>query len=208
MKRLLLLPLLALLALPALAAPPVTLVDKTGMISNEMNAFGAQAVYQGNSTKATYVVNFNASPTTEMDLVSIQPAAGYYMYLRRLVITNVGSQTTAGLVTVQLRTVSGMGSGGSAASVLRLDRSVDVFGALASYRNYDTTPATLSENQQQIEVYVPSAAAAMVPISIDFCLIGQKCPRYNNVFQMALTHPGAAGAAGFSGFIEFTVELK
>ena len=167
-----------------------------------------------------YVIPWSAlTPTVAMDIASaLAPATGQFKVMRprRLVITNPGSQTGAALVTLQLGYAgAALGSGGTGISNLRpLDGAGSdpdfVAGAGGSARVGDTTPAAGFVELYKFGIWVPAAGGAVQPIIIPFGEGKAKAPSFSQAFAaakaMVLKHPGAAGAAGFSGFLEFTAD--
>lgn len=185
----------------------VQLWDPAGSNSAKVNANGGQEVVQGTPDKASFVLPFtNLAPTVAMDLFEISGASNLTLRIRRIVITNVGAQTAGALVALQFQRVTAPGTGGGATPAPMDTNSGDTYAPRAAVGV--TALATAGTALHVITVFVPAAAAAMQPIVIDFGANGTKFPMIagNNNLGFSLRHPGAAGAAGFSGYVEFTKE--
>jgi hypothetical protein len=167
-------------------------------------------VVSGNSPKKTYAVSFVSTPTAQMDVVSIKAGAGKVLRLRQLSITSRGQQTTAGLVQLQLGSISAFGTGGSAEPVRAYGTADGDPAAVSTARVGDTTPGANFVPFVQLRIWVPNASAAAPQEDFQFSHSEHKAPTvadsHATVKAFALRHPGAAGAANFAGFIEFTEE--
>jgi hypothetical protein len=159
--------------------------------------------------KRTFCVTFPTAPTAATDLVSVLSATGTVTRLRRLIVTNPGNQTTGALVNLVVASVgSALGSGGSAVTPVAVEPG-DL--KASSYRSGDTTVAAgvASPVQYTVPIYVPTTLATAAPLVLEFGGPGgmtTKCPTATATVGLVIRHPGAAGAASFSGFAEFTEE--
>ncbi len=172
----------------AAAAQPLS-VDSSGMLA---------------SNHATYVVSLTGiAPTSATELFVIEAPAGSDVRIRRIIIPNVGAQTTGAFVSLQLLRTTTAGTGG-ATTPAPLDPADSAYGGIC---RASPTPGTESTVLYTIPVWVPNTAAAMAPIVIDFDgLRGAKPPTIaaGVTHGIALKHPGAAGAASFAVTVEFT----
>jgi len=177
-----------------------------------VNTKGGALVTIQNSDKITCVQGFNLNPTAAMDLFGLMSATtGRLGRLRRIVITNPGQQTTAGLVTLQLMLASSLGSGGSTPSSRSMGYADGNPGQFFTCHIGDTTPASnpSTPNFHPLTLWVPAAAGPYVPWEIDFGGNGQwQAPGVGTSpgTGVVLRHPGSAGAANFCGFVEWTEE--
>ena len=169
-----------------------------------------------NSDKRTYCVPFSLAPTVAMDLVSLQVRPLLVLRVRRITIDEPGAQTAAGVVVLQYGYASALGTGGVVATAGNYgigDNDV-AFSQLPGggvVRVGDTTVATGFVRQGDLHIYVPGAlAAGSEGNAVRFGHDGAKAPSIRGGDVLAdvwvLRHPGVAGAAGFAGYVEFTVE--
>lgn len=169
----------------------------------------AVEIANAGSVKRTYSIAFSVAPTAAMDIVSVQPPAGTMVRVRRIVITNPGAQTSAGLVTLTVGYAAAAGTGGTAATAQSYGVGDGDAAAGSTMRAGDTTGLATANRLHSWHVWVPGTAADAQPIVLDYDGL-RKPPTINGSTASAdvfvIRHPGAAGAAGFSGFVEFTEE--
>jgi hypothetical protein len=161
-----------------------------------------------NSDRSTWGNSFNVAPTSAMALFSVE-AGGRAIRLRRIVITNPGQQTTAGLIELTLATRATAGTGGTTSAAQAYDRT-EPTTSRSPVDRIGGTPGSGGVTLVKLALYVPTATAAFTPLVIDFGQGGQKCPQAAILATgedfLGLEHPGAAGAANFCGYYEYTEE--
>lgn len=178
----------------------------TGKVSTK----NAQFVAHQNSDKATYTVSFNVSPTASTDLFAIESGASKIVRIRRIVITNPGAQTAAGLRSLQLMRTTAAGVG-SAVTPAPDDTTDAAYSGLARSGNTGANLGTAGTVLRTIPIFVPAALAAATPFIIDFGADGTqatKCPTgiAGAANGISLRDPGAAGGVTICGYVEFTEE--
>ena len=155
------------------------------------------------STRETYVAAASVAATAATEVITIEAPAGSAVRLTRLLILNVGTQTTSGWVTLQLLRTTTAGTDGTITPA-PLD-TADTYGGIVRSA---PTPGTESTVLYPIPVWVPDTAANMAPIVIDWD--GPRMAKAPTVpagtaHGIALVHPGSAGAADLAVAIEFVV---
>lgn len=173
--------------------------------------YGAQILEQ-NSSKLTYCVPFILAPTAAMALVhwGFNNTSPWVARIRRVVITNPGLQTTPGLVTLSLFT-TGAGAAGGSVVVPKSYGAADGDPDASFFPNFVVTvggTATPSVALADLHLWVPGAAgpASRLEWELSWPLLKAPSVQRNTVNRVMLWHPGSAGAAGLSGFVEFTME--
>ena len=161
------------------------------------------AVSPSPSTRETYVASASVAATAATEVITIEAPAGSAVRLTRLLILNVGTQTTSGWVTLQLLRTTTAGTDGTITPA-PLD-TADTYGGIV---RSVPTPGTESTVLYPIPVWVPDTAANMAPIVIDWD--GPRMAKAPTVpagtaHGIALVHPGSAGAADLAVAIEFVV---
>ena len=127
--------------------------------------------------------------------------------LKRVIIWNPGSQTTAGLVTFSLVRTTTAGSG-TTATPASMDNTDAAF--TGTLRIPGQTAGTAGTVLYQTQIWVPNAAAASSPYILEFHeLFTQKSPTIaagvtNGIFLRCDT--GGAAFASLSFTVEFTEE--
>lgn len=167
----------------------------------------------------SYVVSFNVAPTVAMDIVDIFPVVNHVLRIKRIVIVNPGSATGAATIDIALGQVTNVGSGGAAGTVLPLDnggRATGVTGgpdsaAGITARTGDTTqaPGFSAVYSPLSSITVPAAAAGFTPLTVYDSRIGQvkSITTSGGSLGISLRIPAVgAGATGFRGYVEFTVD--
>lgn len=186
----------------------VKLYDATAGSTNAaiVDASGNLRVVGGQSTLATYSFGTGPlAPTAARQLFVIEAPASGVIRLQRIIIWQPGSQTTAGLVTLQLLRTTTASSGGTAITPAPVDSSDAAYGGIVRSLPTSGTESTVLD---QIAVYVPAALAAFTPIVIDYAVLDSlKAPVIpaGTANGIALKHPGSSGAAKFSVSAIFTV---
>lgn len=168
---------------------------------------GGALVNIHNSDKPTYTVAFNLNPAAVMNLLIVESGPTKKVRLRRLVISNPGLQTAAGIVSLQLLRTTTAGSTGVVTPTV-LDPSDSAFSGIVRRQGTSGTDgAVIYEN---IPVFVPAAVGAAAPLVIEFGgsdgVFKDVCGIPGATNGLCLRHPGAAGAVGFMGWLEFTEE--
>jgi hypothetical protein len=166
-----------------------------------------QLAGSGQSLHATYVASVQGlAPTAAGELVVVEAPIGTAVRLKRLVIVNVGMQTTANLVNLQILRTTGASSAGTLITPPPLDPADPVFGGVVRSLPTIGTEATVLYN---IPVWIPAALGPMDPIIIDWDGLREVkapvIPAGATVSGIALKHPGSAGAASFAAYLEFVV---
>lgn len=168
-----------------------------------------QVVSGGQSDDATYCVSrAGVAPTTATELITIEAFAATAslsgaVRIQRIEITQVGSQTTAGIVVLQLLRTTTAGTGGVVTPTV-MDPADPAYPGIC---RANPTAGTESTVLLDIPIYVPAAIGAFVPIVIDMATVDSiKTPVIpaGTANGIALKHPGAAGAANFGCRIWFT----
>lgn len=196
----------------------VSKVQSSGVVAAARD--GGARVVGDHQDIPSYVVSFIVAPTVAMDVVDLFLSTGKILRLRRIVLVNPGSATTPATIDIQLGTVgSAAGSGGAAATVLAVDASARVTGVAGGpdstvgivARTGDTTQAAgfVAVYGPVATVTVPGTAAAFTPLTI----YDARDERFkaltisSNTNGISLRTPAVgAGAAGFRGYAEFTVD--
>lgn len=178
---------------------------------------GLQMV-QGAVDTPTYVVNFNVAATAALDILTLGAPANKVLRLKRIAVENPGSATAAIIVDLQLGIATAAGSGGAAATPQSLDQMPRVAGVTGgpdpafagTARTGDTTQAAgfvAVYNPLQV-VSVPAAAGAANPgiIYTPPDLAAKSLTAANGNVIVFRTPAIGAGATGFRGWAEFTVD--
>lgn len=164
-----------------------------------------QVVVGGQADDASYVVDVSAQANTAAtEAITIEAPAGNAVRIQRVEITQPGKQTTAGIRVLSLLRTTTAGTGGTVTPA-PLDTADGAYPGICRAK---PTAGTESTVLATIPVYVPTALAAFVPITIDFSTMDSiKCPVIpaGTANGIALKDPGAAGASDFSARIWFTV---
>lgn len=151
-----------------------------------------------------YVVSVSGQANTAAsDSIVVESPAGAgtgapAIRLKRLIIMQPGTQTTAGLRVLQVARKTTAGTAG-AVTPASTD-GIGTFGGVC--RAKPTTPGTTGAVLLSIPVLVPAAAAAFVPIDIPLGDYGITASD-GITNGLALIDPGAAGAAGFAASLIF-----
>jgi hypothetical protein len=165
---------------------------------------------EGNTPRRTYAVGFQVNPTVAMDLVSVLAAAGKVLRIRQVTISNAGAQTTPGIVTLQVGYAPALGSGGATPTPGNYGLADDDPASTSTAHTGDTTPAASFVEFVPLHVFVPAAANGG-GVDLQFH-VNHKPPTvagdHATAKAFVIRHPGAAGAAQFSGLIEFTEEVE
>jgi hypothetical protein len=179
-------------------------VDGTTVRKILVDTAGRILATPAQSARKGYTVSTGAlAPTAAKELFVIESYAAAVVRLLRIVIWNVGSQTTPGVRLLQLLRTTTAGSSG-AVTPAPLDAADGAYSGLCRVTPTAGTESTVID---QIPIYVPSAAAAMAPIVIDFDgLRALKAPAIpaGTANGIALKDPGATGAAGIYVTAYFT----
>lgn len=186
----------------------IKLVDGTagGTTGVVVDANGNLRVVAGQPALATYSLPSGAlAAASATDLLVVEAPSAGVIRLQRLVIWNPGSQTTAGIVDLQLIRKTSAGTGG-AVTPNPLDSSDAAYGGLC--RAGVTTRGADGAVLDTIGVYVPAAVAAFAPLVVDWSQSDSTkapviLPGTGN--GIALKHPGSTGAAGLRCSLVFTV---
>lgn len=187
----------------------VSLSQSGGFDWLRVNAQQGLFVAQQNSDKATYSVSTGAiAITASTDVFAIEAGAAKTVRLRRITLTNPGSQTTAGLRNIQLirTTTAGVGS---AVVPAPMDTTDAAYSGLARSGNTGANLGTAGTKLFDLPIWVPGALGSFNPvILLDWTHCIEKAPTIQPGVAngLALRDPGAAGGAGLALFIEFTEE--
>ena len=167
---------------------------------------------------ASYVVSFNVSVVAALDIFAIGTPDSMVTRLRRIVLVNPGIATGSTTLDLVLGIASGTGSGGSAATVAILDgvaHPAGVFGGPDSggtARTGDTSQAggfTAMYNPL-VTVSIPATAGGFTPqVLYDAMDPLMKCVMTMPRWWIILRAPSSigAGASGFRGYAEFTIDV-
>lgn len=163
-----------------------------------------------NPDKQTYVISFGPiAATVATDLFAIEAGPFMVTRIRRVVIMNPGVQTTSAAVNMLLLRTTTAGTGGVVTPAV-LDPADFPFTGIA--RVAPTALGTAGATLYNFDEVVPATiAGAGVGFEVwDFGGDSQlhKCPTIAPGITngIAFRHPGAAGAAGLYGYVEFTEE--
>lgn len=171
----------------------------------------------------TYQIPFSSlAATTAMDLASIFLPDAFstdrkVIRVRRVVISNPGAQTSAGLVNLQLGYANPrLGTGGTNITALPstdrrgADPDLVVDSGATAHAGDATTTAPSFVQLGVIPVWVPGAVGSASPPPFDFGgpLNAWKCPTIPEGKALVLRHPGSTGASAMSGYIEITCEVE
>lgn len=183
-------------------------------------------VAPANTDIPSYVVNFNVAPVAAMDIITVffSAVTPKVLRLRRIVLVNPGNATAAATVDLTLGTATALGSGGGTATARPVDaatRPAGVTGgpdaAAASLpvtvQTGDTTQATgfVALYAPLASVTVPATAGGFSPLPI----YDARDPRFKAItyagtagtpFPVLRIAAVGAGATGFRGYAEFTVD--
>jgi hypothetical protein len=173
---------------------------------------------QAPSDRPSWVVPFGATaPTAATDLVAIENQTGVpspgIIRLMRVVIWQVGQQTTPGNVGLQIVRTKTAGVGSTVTPVRignRAAAGAPVFAGICRAGNAGANLGTADDVIATESPWVPAAAAAMQPIVFEMGGQGltyeapTAIPGAGN--GIALRHPGAAGATAWTGYAVFTVD--
>ena len=162
------------------------------------------------SDQASYVVNFNVSPTAQMDMFAIECGANRCVRLQRIVIDNPGALTAGALVGLTLVFTTAAGTG-SVVTPVAVDQYDSPFTGICRSGNTGGNLGTAGSTLATYTLWTPTTpAGAFTPLVLEMGGQGQvyKQPtvKLGVANGIALRHPGAAGAAGFVGYAVFVEE--
>lgn len=196
----------------AQAGNPVAIAgaDSSGNIQTpRISANKGVGTFAANSDKASYNVSFNQSPTASTDLFAIESGTTKIVRIRRIVITNVGAQTTPALRSLQVLRTTAAGAG-STTTPAPYDSTDAVFSGIARTGNSGGNLGTAGTVLATIPIWVPSTAAASGPLVFEFGAMSVGTKGLTGIAGtsngISLRDPGAAGGAGITGYVEFTEE--
>jgi hypothetical protein len=183
----------------------VVLVDTAGA-ALKTSTTGALAIISENSNKATYCASVSGQANTAAsDSIVIESGTTKIVRIRKILILNPGTQTTAGFRVLQLLRTTTAGSAG-AITPIPFDASDAAFSGIV--RAKPTSLGTAGVVLMNIPVWVPAAGASFAPMIIDFDNDPEKAPTGIAAVAngLALRDPGATGGANFAASIIFTEE--
>lgn len=169
------------------------------------------------SDDPTYVLPFSHAGTVAADVFSLVSAAGKVLRIRRIVLVNPGSETTAGLASLELGTATAIGSGGATPTPVPYDASARAGGVTGGpdvaftgvAHTGDTTQAAgyIARPGPLITVAVPAVAGGFTPIELfngDASRGGKTLTVAQSLLVVLRCSAIGAGATGLQGFVEFT----
>jgi hypothetical protein len=166
---------------------------------------------QAPSDRPSWVVPFGATaPTAATDLFAVE-AGAKPIRLMRIVIWQIGQQTTPGNVGVQIVRTKAAGVG-STVTPVRVGNKADgaTFGGICRAGNAGANVGTLDDVIASESPWVPGATAAMTPIVFEMggqgmCYEVPTCAASTatQTNGLAFRHPGATGATAWTGYAVF-----
>ncbi len=163
-------------------------------------------VTPGASVHATYVASVTAiAATTASQIIVIEAPTANRVFIRRIVIWNIGTDTSAGTVDFNLVRTTTAGTGG-VITPAQMDTADAAFGGVV--RSLPSPGGTLGTVIFHMTIDVNNTATTQAPYIIDFD--GNRAGKppiipAGTANGIALYSPGATGAAAFAASIEFSL---
>jgi len=191
----------------------MSLITKSGSSGNlqDVNSRKAALVASADTDAPTYIESVAAKAmTAQGDIIAIESGAVKVTRIRRVIITHCGSQTSAGIVLLQLVRTTTPGAAGVVVPQIADGASSDpAFSGIV--RSSPTSLGTASVVLFQLPLFVPTLAniGPFTPQIYDMDALGLAKSMSIPVGVangIAFRHPGAAGAANLGATIIFTEE--
>lgn len=194
----------------AAAAVPIEITNETAVPVNigTIPTINTQAI---EDTKATYIVaGIGQANTSAGQSIAICSGAVKQTRVRKIVIVNPGTQTTAGwrTFTIKRMTTAVVVGGGESVTPFRLNDADGGYSGTAWSKATDGTAGT----SFTFSLWVPATAENSEPITIWPIAGIDSVKNKDIVIPVGVTHglavddSGASGAAGFSIMMEITEE--
>lgn len=182
----------------------------TGLLA-DVNSRKALLSAAEDVTTPSYLASVSGQAnTTSSDVIAIESGPTLVTRIRRIVILQPGTQTTAGLRLIQLVRTTTAGVAGTIVPPV-MDPQAGDAPFSGTVRAKPTTQGAGGVVLLTIPVFVPAALAAFAPLIVDMDAVGlakSVTIPVGTANGVALRDPGAAGGANLAAFVVFTEETS
>ncbi len=180
--------------------------DGTNVRPLAVDTSGNLNVIGGESSHATYVASVtNIAATAAMQIIVIEAPSASKVYIRRVILWNIGTDTSAGVVDFQLVRTTTAGTGGTLTPA-QMDTADSAYGGIV--RSNPSPAGTLGTVIFHMTMDVNNTSVTQAPYIFDFDggRLGKSPVIPAGVANgIAFYSPGATGAAALAVSIEFSL---